>query len=337
MPRPTGGASDDARSKHDRYALGCKAIWVLVHVAAIYLMLHLDTQIHREQQERRPWSRYFLATMLLLNSALYISLCTLRPCTDAAKSNCGSKVHPRVAAVQPDVVTSRSPRQRSAASSSSGDKDNNPTERTPLAATFAIGVHYEEGSDPEYCRECDANKALRTHHCSMCRRCIPGYDHHCVWVGRCIGRHNHGTFWLFLLTQTTLAVFSLHQFLTGMRHSAQIAWGQQQWLGMASTMAMLVAAVLIGGLLFFHTYLLTTNQTSKEVLAREAVPYLQQYPLEVAPFHAGCCLNLYNLVRRPEECDRLRVVVDSGRLLPLDAARNSRGGSLWDNDYYSCF
>lgn len=50
----------------------------------------------------------------------------------------------------------------------------------------------------DYCRYCSKKTLPRSHHCHLCRCCIPIHDHHCFFVGRCIGQHNQIPFLLML-------------------------------------------------------------------------------------------------------------------------------------------
>src|SRR5208282_2408136 len=52
----------------------------------------------------------------------------------------------------------------------------------------------------------------RTHHCSICGRCVLKMDHHCPWTLNCIGAHNHAHFLRFLF-YTVLADFTVLMFL----------------------------------------------------------------------------------------------------------------------------
>ncbi|KAI1311884.1 hypothetical protein EDD11_003285 [Mortierella claussenii] len=48
------------------------------------------------------------------------------------------------------------------------------------------------------CKRCHLPKPERTHHCSVCKRCVLKYDHHCPWIHNCVGHFNHRFFIMFL-------------------------------------------------------------------------------------------------------------------------------------------
>lgn len=52
------------------------------------------------------------------------------------------------------------------------------------------------------CKKCITPKPARTHHCSICDKCILKMDHHCPWFNNCIGFYNHRYFLLFCIFMT---------------------------------------------------------------------------------------------------------------------------------------
>ena len=78
-----------------------------------------------------------------------------------------------------------------------------------------------------WCKKCDAYKPPRSHHCRVCKRCVPSddlfprctntpscilkMDHHCPWTLNCVGHRTfpHFTRFLFHGTWTMLYLFSL--------------------------------------------------------------------------------------------------------------------------------
>lgn len=56
-----------------------------------------------------------------------------------------------------------------------------------------------QGSWSKKCKSCHLTKPARTHHCSVCDRCVFNMDHHCPWINNCIGLENQRFFLLFLL------------------------------------------------------------------------------------------------------------------------------------------
>uniref|UniRef100_A0A146M895 Palmitoyltransferase n=2 Tax=Lygus hesperus TaxID=30085 RepID=A0A146M895_LYGHE len=59
------------------------------------------------------------------------------------------------------------------------------------------GVIIEEAVS--ICRKCIAPKPPRTHHCSVCNRCILKMDHHCPWLNNCVGHFNHRYFFMYMV------------------------------------------------------------------------------------------------------------------------------------------
>ncbi|GAB6023328.1 hypothetical protein CHUAL_008131 [Chamberlinius hualienensis] len=71
----------------------------------------------------------------------------------------------------------------------------NPPESTVLPEAVSI------------CKRCIAPKPPRTHHCSVCNKCILKMDHHCPWLNNCIGHYNHRYFFLYCVYMVIGALF----------------------------------------------------------------------------------------------------------------------------------
>lgn len=67
------------------------------------------------------------------------------------------------------------------------------------------------------CKKCIAPKPPRTHHCSICNKCILKMDHHCPWLNNCIGHYNHRYFFMYM-------VYMVGGVLFIMLFGVEIAW-----------------------------------------------------------------------------------------------------------------
>ncbi|PSN56799.1 putative palmitoyltransferase ZDHHC16 [Blattella germanica] len=70
-----------------------------------------------------------------------------------------------------------------------------------MAANTHPGYPPEGALIPEaasICKKCIAPKPPRTHHCSVCNKCILKMDHHCPWLNNCIGHYNHRYFFMYM-------------------------------------------------------------------------------------------------------------------------------------------
>lgn len=57
----------------------------------------------------------------------------------------------------------------------------------------------ETKRDGMYCMKCRMHRPERTHHCSICDKCVVRMDHHCPWIANCVGIGNTRYFIQFLV------------------------------------------------------------------------------------------------------------------------------------------
>lgn len=71
---------------------------------------------------------------------------------------------------------------------------------------YYMAVTTDPGSPPteqtynavSICKKCSIPKPPRTHHCSVCKRCIMKFDHHCPFINNCVGYYNHRYFFSYM-------------------------------------------------------------------------------------------------------------------------------------------
>lgn len=109
------------------------------------------------------------------------------------------------------------------------------------------------------CRTCKGPKPPRSHHCSVCNKCVLKMDHHCPWIMNCVGLHNHRYFVLFLFYLTLGSLF-----LTLSGYSKFSTRPKNSY----SHVCFILAAVFFGVLLLFtawHLFLVFIGMTTIEV------------------------------------------------------------------------
>mmetsp|Transcript_47955 Transcript_47955/g.116783 ORF Transcript_47955/g.116783 Transcript_47955/m.116783 type:complete len:321 (-) Transcript_47955:177-1139(-) len=128
-----------------------------------------------------------------------------------------------------------------------------------------LAGRHPDGSK-RWCKKCKRPKPPRTHHCSVCRKCVLKMDHHCPWVSNCVGFKNYRTFFLFMAYLWVGCVYVMATsgpaFFRFIRMRGIIAPGHT-YVVMSFILAMSVS-LAVGLLLAWHIYLVLTSQTTIE-------------------------------------------------------------------------
>ena len=137
----------------------------------------------------------------------------------------------------------------------------------------------------KYCGTCSIMRPIRSSHCIDCNNCVERCDHHCPWIGNCVGKRNYIYFYLFVVTLTISLLYLeafciahiwkyLHDNLQENKEKNDIQKRHHIVAYSLCDLIMSLYLIIYGivclaftlGLLFYHTNLVITNTTTKEML-----------------------------------------------------------------------
>lgn len=140
---------------------------------------------------------------------------------------------------------------------------------------------------PRFCRSCLMVKPDRSHHCSVCNKCVLRMDHHCPYVNNCIGQKNYKYFMNMVMSGTAASVFISFTMWEGVK----MAWENSEYevnyqvdIGIAY-FGNVVLSVVLCAFCFFHFYLISNALTTIEFREKMTVKF------DKSPYHVSCLAN----------------------------------------------
>lgn len=288
--------------------------WVVLHTVGIGVLFVLDTELARSYKNHGPTGLAYLIIIMTSDTFWYASLWNSNPgfVTTARDGDHGQPQEPFC------NTASRAGKFRALHTRKSSNSADVHTAQADCAIVTPCDTK-------KVCQVCGPYVGLRTHHCRACTRCVQGFDHHCFWLGTCVGQNNHSRFLAYMVSETILVAYGVHNGLTALRLSAHKPWTWVETMAALYTMDVLVLFIVIGGLCCFHSFLVLSNQTTHEIVRGQALEYLKPLPVGVSPFSRGPIQNVFNFITNRRMYD-----------MPVEGHDMQMQATIFDNAYYSC-
>ncbi|XP_056102054.1 palmitoyltransferase ZDHHC16B isoform X1 [Rhinichthys klamathensis goyatoka] len=215
------------------------------------------------------------------------------------------------------------------------------------ATTTCPGFPPQEKSDiptVTICKKCIVPKPARTHHCSICNRCILKMDHHCPWLNNCVGHFNHRYFFSFCLFMTMGCIYcsisakdmflDAYNAIESSYQTPPPSFTREERMLHKSLVYLWVltssVSVALGSLTLWHAVLITRAETSVErhINHRERTRLKLRGKIFRNPYHHGILNNWRRFFGVEKRSDWLtRVLLPSAHLPHED-------GLTWDCPAY---
>ena len=154
----------------------------------------------------------------------------------------------------------------------------------------------------KFCKTCFCFRPPRASHCSICNNCVEVFDHHCPWLGNCVGKRNYRYFFSFISVCSIAVIYNMVfvviisiDYFNLEKDSKTSGRTGQLILTQIWGIANFGFSIFVLGLLGYHTYIVSVNQTTYENLKEQWKIY------GMNPFKRNKCQNLVHKLSGPEQ------------------------------------